>query len=149
MKQTKHITLLLLSFILSANHLMAQISPKEQLVASINKELLDAKQWDIESMSVDNGGSLKYKLCLNAECNPFVSWDFYIKNIKAVKVGHVDEYASIDFECKDGECIIPPGYVKGGRYEMKDHLQFIVKDESMAKSLVEKLNQLQKMDFGQ
>ncbi len=139
---------LLSSLLFSLHKAQAQISPKEQLIAEINKVFADGKMWDIEAMFVDNSGSIKYKVCLSADCNPYVSWDFYIKNVKPVKVGKLDDYVTIDFECNDGaDCIIPAGYEKGGRYEMKKALQFIVKDKKVAEAAVEKLNRLQQMDL--
>jgi len=139
---------LLSGLLFSLNRAQAQISPKEQLIAEINKVFADGKMWDMEALFVDNGGSLKYKVCLSADCNPYVSWDFFIKNVKPVKVGKLDDYVTVDFECNEGaDCIIPAGYEKGGRYEMKKALQFIVKDKKVAETAVEKLNRLQQMDL--
>ncbi|MBK7763253.1 MAG: hypothetical protein IPI46_07750 [Bacteroidetes bacterium] len=125
----------------------AQQNSKDQLVAEINQLLKSEKMWDYESLAVENSGTLKHIICLNPECNPYISWDFYIKNVKPVKLGKMDDYVTIDFACNEADCIIPPGYVQGGRYEMKKELQFIIKDKKAGELIVKKLNELQLMNF--
>jgi hypothetical protein len=121
---------------------------KEQLIKEINELIKSSKLWDYEGMAIDNSGSFKYHICLNPECNPFVSWDFYIKNLKSIETGKFEEYKVITFTCNDKDCIVPAGYEKGGRYEPKTELQFFIKDEKKGKELVAKLNALKALEFG-
>lgn len=147
MKNILFTLLAFISFSATPQSIFAQQNSKEQLVSEINKMLKTEKMWEYESLTVENSGTLKYIICLNPECNPYISWDFYIKNVKPVKVGKLDEYVTLDFSCNDGDCIIPPGYEKGGRYEMKKELQFIIKDKKAGELIVKKLNELQLMNF--
>ena len=42
---------------------------------------------------------------------------------------------------------MPTGYEKGGRYDLKNDLQFIIKDEKKGKQLVADLNKLKAIDW--
>ena len=138
---------LLLSFLIISFSGFAQQAKKEQLIREINALFLSAKQWDYEGIVVDNSGSLKYHICLTPECNPFVSWDFYIKNLKSIEAGRFEEYSVVTFTCNQKNCIVPTGYEKGGKYETKNELQFFVKEAKQAKELAAKLMELMKMDL--
>ena len=105
------------------------------------------KKWDYEGIVLENTGSFKYHICLTPECNPFVSWDFFIKNLKSIELGHSEEYTVINFVCAEKDCIVPTGYVKGGRYDLKNDLQFIIKDEKKGKQLVDDLNKLKVLEW--
>lgn len=121
---------------------------KETLVGEVNELLGKNNKWDFERMKIDINGSLQYIMCLSPECNPYVSWGFFIKNILPMKVGKFEEYTTIDFACKDSmECMVPAGYEKGGRYEPKKVFQFFIKDKKIGKEIVDKLNKLQEMEF--
>lgn len=147
MKKIVLTVLAIMLYSIAPQSVLAQQNSKEQLVSEINKMLKTEKMWEYESLTVENSGTLKYIICLNPECNPYISWDFYIKNVKPVKVGKLDDYITIDFACNEADCIIPPGYEKGGRYEMKKELQFIIKDKKAGELIVKKLNELQLMNF--
>jgi hypothetical protein len=134
----------LLSFAISS---FGQELSKEQLIRETNELFTSCKKWDYEGIVIDNSGSLKYHICLTPECNPYVSWDFFIKNIKSIELGRLDEYTVINFTCAEKDCIVPTGYQKGGRYDLKNDLQFIIKDEKKGKQLVADLNKLKAIDW--
>ena len=116
-------------------------------VQEVNELFKSIKMWDMEAISLDRFGSFKYQICLTPECNPFVSWDFYIKNLKTIEVEKYEDYVSVYFECTDGDCIVPAGYAPGGRYEKKKELHFLINDKKKGKELVAKLKALKEMEF--
>ncbi len=148
MKKTILHSIFLFALVACSISASAQTPSKEQLIKEINQLFASCKLWDYEGIVMDNTGSMKYHICLNPECNPFVSWDFYIKNLKPVEVAKSDEYTVIKFTCKETDCIIPTGYEKGGRYDMKTVLEFIINDKKKGQELADKLNVLQKMELG-
>ncbi len=133
MKTTILRTLFLLSFVSFSTLSFGQDISKEQLIRETNELLKSIKNWDYEGIVLDNAGSFKYHICLTPECNPYVSWDFYIKNLKSIELGHFEEYTVINFVCNLKDCIVPTGYEKGGKYEVKNELQFFIKDEKKRK----------------
>lgn len=148
MKKAIFKTLLLISFFaFTSSTSFGQSPDKSKLIGEINELFLSIKQWDYEGIVIDQSGSAKYHICLTPECNPYVSWDFYIKNLGSIQLGKFEEYTTVDFKCTDIECIIPTGYEKGGKYEPKKELQFFIKDAKKGKELVAKLNELKKLDI--
>lgn len=130
-----------------AGSALAQNTQRDQMIQDINQSIKAVKLWDYEGMTLDNTGSFKYHICLTPDCNPFVSWDFYVKLIKNIELGKFEEYDVITFTCMDANCIIPTGYQPGGRYDMKSALQLFIKDPKQGAELVKKLKELQKIDF--
>lgn len=146
----KHVYAIMMTTLLSffSISLFAQAnSQRDQLVQEINQSLKEIKLWDYEGLTLDNTGSFKYHICLTPDCNPYVSWDFYVKLIKSIELGRFEEYDVITFKCSTENCIIPTGYQPGGRYEMKSEMQLFIKDPKKGAELVKKLQQLQSIDF--
>ncbi len=140
-------TALLITLVSFTHSSFAQGQSKEQLIKEVNELFSSLKKWDYEGIVLENTGSFKYHICLTPECNPFVSWDFFIKNLKSIELGHSEEYTVINFVCAEKDCIVPTGYVKGGRYDLKNDLQFIIKDEKKGKQLVDDLNKLKVLEW--
>jgi|JI6StandDraft_1071083.scaffolds.fasta_scaffold402103_1 hypothetical protein len=149
MKTSYQKSILVLLFVLGSLVSFGQTPNKEQLVKEINSLFQSIKLWDYEGIKIENSGSLKYHICLNPECNPFVSWDFGLQNIKTITTGKFEEYDVITFTCNDIDCIVPTGYEKGGRYETKKELQFFIKDPKQGKELVTKLLALKALETSQ
>ena len=147
MKQTFFKSLLIMLFVSMSAICFAQSSNKDQLIKDVNTLFQSCKKWDYEGIVLDKSGSFKYHICLSPDCNPYVSWDYYIKNLKSIELGKMDEYTVINFTCGENDCIVPTGYEKGGKYDIKNQLQFIISDEKKAKELVAKLNQLKAMEW--
>ena len=147
MKKTFFNSILLVAFICISTISFGQDVSKEQLIRETNELLKLCKQWDYEGIVLDNTGSFKYHICLSPECNPYVSWDFFIKNLKSIELGRFEEYTVINFVCGQKDCIVPTGYEKGGKYEIKNELQFIIKNAKQGKVLVEKMNKLMKLEW--
>jgi hypothetical protein len=132
---------------ISQTHAQAQNPQRNALIQECNDDIKSIKLWDYEGIKLDFSGSFKHHICLTADCNPFVSWDFFIKNLDTIEVTKYEEYDAIRFSCILDDCIVPTGYEKGGRYEPKSNLYFMVKDVEKAKILVDKLKKLKGKDF--